>query len=147
MAYVPDRNVVISQGNEYSIYDLVGIIGEQNAEIKRLQVLLGVKDQQIAQVETALAVARSHMDPYETACEISRIAAPTNEDMRRLRAAEVAIPYCGRPKVAETRSVSLVAYDSKDGLAARLERARERMRVIECNPEAGINPLNRGPAA
>jgi hypothetical protein len=119
------------------------MIGEANMEIKRQRVILGVKDQKIAELQTALEVARSKMDPYETACEISRIPSPTNEDMRRLRAAEVAIPYCGRAKTTENRSVTLVAYDSQDGLAKRLERARERVKLIEADPTAGINPLDR----
>src|SRR6516162_7425799 len=109
MEILADRNVVISQGREYSCLELVNMIGEANMEIKRQRVILGVKDQKIAELQTALEVARSKMDPYETACEISRIPSPTNEDMRRLRAAEVAIPYCGRAKTTENRSVTLVA--------------------------------------
>lgn len=90
----------------YTAPELAEFIKRQHAEITRQDILLAVKDQEIAQLKSALAAARSQMDPYQVACEIASISAPSNDDMRRLRAAEVAIAYCGRPKVSESRSVS-----------------------------------------
>jgi hypothetical protein len=118
----------MSEQRLYTAPELAEFCKEQHAEITRLDILLAVKDQEIAQLKAALAAAHTRMDPYEVACEIASLASPTNEDMRRLRAAEVAIAYCGRPRVTESRSVSIVGYGDVNGLAARLERAR--MRVV-----------------
>jgi hypothetical protein len=125
-----------SSGQEFTAAELAQLIKEQHAEIKRQDVLLVVKDQQITQLQADLLAARSPMDPYQVACEIASKAAPSNDDMRRLRAAEVAIAYCGRPKT--TANVSVNEHRMNYDNIRSLEEARKRAaKVIPHHPDNG----------
>jgi hypothetical protein len=100
---------------EFTAPELARLVNEQHAYIKQQDVLLLVKDQQINQLQGELLAARQSMDPYQVACEIASKPAPSNDDMRRLRAAEVAIAYCGRPKRTLSMSMSVQEHRSSQG--------------------------------
>src|SRR5262249_1131878 len=114
-------------GRVFTAAELAQIVNEQHAEIKRQDVLLVVKDQTMAQLQGELLAARQPMDPYAVACEIASKASPTNDDMRRLRAAEVAIAYCGRPKLSRSETVAIGAVSHRlytiEGNARALQAA------------------------
>jgi hypothetical protein len=100
-----------------------------NEEIGRLVDMIESQRAEIARL-------RSNQSLLDVLREIARD--PAVPPHLRLKAAEVGVSH-ETPKLTETRSMSLVAYDSQDGLAARLERARQRMKRVEADPTACMN--------
>jgi hypothetical protein len=91
---------------------------------------------QIKRLKEENARLRSNQSLLDVLREIARD--PAVPPHLRLRAAEAGVSH-ETPRLTQTQNLSLVTWDSQDGLAARLERARARMKLAEADPSACMN--------